>query len=66
MISAKEAREQAELNKTKKQKADIEKLIKKAVESGRDSATFTGQLSEVLKDELTQAGYEVLSGMIKW
>lgn len=66
MISAKQAREQTEQNKIKAEKVEIEKLIKKAIEKGRDSATFTGQLSEPLKAELTLAGYTVTNGLIKW
>ena len=66
MISAKQAREKTELNKLKEEKANIEKLIMRAIEKGRESATYTGQLSEALKAELTLAGYEVSNGLIKW
>ena len=66
MISAKEARTQTEQNKLKVEKLEIETLIKKAIAKGRESATYTGQLSEALKAELTLAGYEVSNGLIKW
>lgn len=66
MISAKEAKAQTEQNKLKVEKLEVETLIKKAIAKGRDSATFTGQMSEALKAELVLAGYEVNNGLIKW
>lgn len=66
MISAKQAREQAQENKIKLLRSEIETLIKKASAKGRTKTTISGQIPACIVEELEQNGFRVQNGLIEW
>lgn len=59
MISAAKAREKSAINSVVRKREDIEKLINKAIEKGNRAAFVSGQVPDVLIEEIKQAGYSV-------
>lgn len=59
MISAKKAREKSDVNSINILRADIEKLINKAVEKGLHAVFKTGQVPQILIDEIMAAGFDI-------
>lgn len=59
MISADKAREKSDANSLKLLKAEIEKLINKAIEKGNHAIFKSGQIPEVIIDEIKAAGFDV-------
>ena len=59
MISAKKAREQSDANSIVRKREDIEKLIEKAIDKGYHDAFVSGQVPDVLVDEIKKAGFSV-------
>lgn len=67
MISAKQAREKTESNRLTLMRADIEKSIKRAIESGRDEIRVSWTVPAEIFTELNENGYTVeeLNGLTK-
>lgn len=59
MISADKARAKSDANSINLLRADIEKLINKAIEKGLHTAFKSGQIPQVLQDEVIAAGYDI-------
>ena len=59
MISADKARAKSDANSINLLRADIEKLINKAIEKGLHAAFKSGQIPQVLQDEVVAAGYDI-------
>lgn len=59
MISAAKAREKSDANSIVRKREDIEKLINKAIEKGNHAAFVSGQVPEVLVEEIKNAGFSV-------
>lgn len=59
MISADKARAKSDANSINLLRADIEKLINKAIEKGLHAAFKSGQIPQVLQDEVIAAGYDI-------
>lgn len=57
MISAKQAKEQSENNKVKRQIDEIEKSIKKAIGLGRTQIFVTGELLKETLETLKESDY---------
>lgn len=66
MISAKQARQQAQENKIKLLRSEIETLIKKASAKGRTKTTISGQIPACIVEELEQNGFRIQNGLIEW
>ena len=66
MINAKQAREQAQENKVKLLRTDIETAIKKAISKGRTKTTISGQIPACIIAELEQNGFRINNGSIEW
>ena len=59
MISADKARAKSDANSINLLRADIEKLINKAIEKGLHAAFKSGQIPKVLQEEVIAAGYDI-------
>lgn len=59
MITADKARAQSDANSIKLLREDIEKLINKAIAKGLRTVFKTGQVPEVLQEELKEYGFNV-------
>lgn len=59
MISADKAREKTEINNLNLTRDSVEKLIKKAIDKGRRDIFYTGNIPQVIIDEIKGAGYDV-------
>lgn len=59
MISAKEAREQSDINRIEKIEKDIEKLIKRAIGKGTKAAFYAGQVPEELEKKMIEKKFVI-------
>ena len=59
MITANKARAKSDANSIKLLRADIEKLINKAIEKGTCTAFKSGQVPEVIQEELKDNGFYI-------
>lgn len=66
MINAKQAREQAQENKIKLLRSDIESAIKKAISKGRTKTTISCMIPACIVEELEQNGFRINNGSIEW
>ncbi len=59
MISASKAREKSDANSIVRKREDIEKLINKAIDKGLCACFVSGQVPDVIWEELMKAGYSL-------
>lgn len=59
MISAAKAREKSDANSIVRKREDIEKLINKAIDKGLCACFVSGQVPDVIVQEIKTAGYSV-------
>lgn len=59
MISAKQAREKTDENKVANFRKEIEKVIRHAIDKGRDKIQISGTIPAEIIDELKENGYTV-------
>lgn len=59
MISASKAREKSAANSVVRKREDIEKLINRAINKGSNAVFVSGEVHEVIFDEIIAAGYNV-------
>lgn len=66
MISAKQAREQAEISRIEIIRKEIEEEIRKAISKGREKITVSKQIPDCIIEELEENGFSFSNGLIKW